>query len=121
MKLFLLASLLLIASPAMATDWYILDMSNQRCVTAAHFADETGQPSFSSPLQLRAFGRAHPETGYTGTVVHHLPGISAPGNLMVMVESGQRAVYFFSSRKACVHARAAARASNLIPNLNELR
>ena len=84
MKFFLLASLLLIGSPAMATDWYILDMINQRCVTVAHFADETGQPSFSSPLQLRAFGRARPETGHTGTVVHHLQGISTPGNFMVI-------------------------------------
>lgn len=118
MKKLIVAALLLgLSGQAMATDWYLFETQSEKCVQASGFAVRNHAAFYSSPAQMRIFMRdAFPST-YGGASVLKLPD----GGRMVELKNGQRAIYYFSSRAACLFALHVMRKKNLIPNLNELK
>lgn len=121
MKRWLMLALCALPRIAGATDWTILDMGTQRCISARAFAANSGVAYFRSPLALRSYLRYNPdanaEMGYIGTKVHHL----GDGGIMAVVKTRKNNMYYFSSRDDCHLFKKIAIADGAMPNLNELR
>ncbi len=103
---------------ASATDWYMMNVSQEVCVSAAKFAVENHTPEYASPYLQREFARKYIQT-YLGTKVVPLwPGM---GRMVEIKFSPGRALYYFSSLKGCQKAIQISIDNGSVPNLNELK
>ncbi len=100
-----------------AADWYILEASNETCVSATKFAAENHSPPFASPYLQREYARYMPN--YLGTEIVPLwPGM---GKMVEIKFSTGRDLYYFSKFDGCQKAIKVSIDNGSLPNLNELK
>lgn len=109
---------LLFALPvsASATDWYIFDVGQLKCLNAQRVAQEHDQPEFANPYAFRRAARRL--SSYGGTRVFHY----ANGQMAVLISAMHREMYFLSSLQTCrIVKQVYVSTGHDVNNLNELK
>ena len=106
--------LMVVPLVASATDWYIFDGQNQKCISSARASAESGAPM--TPLPWRNFFLSHPSTGYTGYKVYYRKGGRA---VALFFDGGKQDLMFFSNKVVCQNFRESL--TNSGQGLNQLK
>ena len=106
--------LMVVPLVASATDWYLFDWQNQKCVSSTQASAKSGVSM--TPLSWWNFFRKHPAFGDPSyKVFHHKDGRA----VLLFWDKGKHNMLFFSDEAMCQNYR-----RNLIPpgqGLNQLK
>ncbi|MFA7656630.1 hypothetical protein [Acidithiobacillus thiooxidans] len=94
-KLLISALLLAVSGPSFATDWYIFNTGNLKCVYAPREARDTGKQALITPYDFRK--EARQSRDYDWTKVYH----NKNGEIEVDIKYDHRHLYYFASKDGC--------------------